>query len=555
MKRAVFITGGVAGALILAVGVGRPLYRQARERHAITQAHAFLDRGDWTNALLCARQALAVNPTNPAACELMAGFAEWRRSPYALMWRKRLADVAPTLTNRLALAACALRFEAPPYAIAEKTLADLAPDAWSNAAYHLVASELAIKLRRFGDAEQHLLAATRLEPTNELHRVNLAVLRLGATDTNLAAQARRTLEQAAVHPRLGLPALRSLVADGLSRREWTIAERCAAALVARPDAVFADRLLHLSVLRAREAPDFAAHLQSAQALAATNPPAVGELVLWMNGAGLAAAAAAWVVSLPAEIRAQQPVPVALAECYARQENWKALQDAVENAQWGDLEPLRLAWLARALERQNERSAARLRWQSATRLVASHPVLSALLAQLAAGWDWTTETEELLWDIVERFPAEAWAAPALERFYHAQGNTRGLYKVCRALSDRRPADPVLKNNLAMYRLLLGVDTGTAHQQAREVYQLDPTNAAYASTYAFSQHRLGRDVEALRVMETLPTEALEEPATAAYYAIVLASAGRREEARRYIALAARASLLPEEKAMLEQAMKGE
>lgn len=551
MKRAIAITIAVVGALALGVWVGRPLYRQAKERRAITQARAFLERGDWTNALLCARQALAVNPTNLAACELMAGFAEWRRSPYALLWRKRLADAAPTLTNRLALAACALRFEAPPFAIAEQTLADLAGDAQSNAAYHVIASELAIKLQRFGAAERHLRAAARLEPTNELHRVNLAVLRLGATDTNVAAQARRTLEQAAKHPRLGLPALRSLVADSLSRRQWALAERYAAELSANSNALFSDRLLHLSVLRAEAAPDFTAHLRSAQSLAATNPPAAAELALWMSGAGLAAEAVAWVLSLPAEVRAQTPVPLALAECYARREDWRALQDAVQDDHWGELEPLRLAWLTRALERQNERTGARLYWQKAVRLVASNPMMRALLAQLAAGWGWTPQTEELLWSLVEKFPGEAWAAPALERLYRANGNTRGLYKLCATLIARRPTNPVLKNNLAMYRLLLGVDTGTAHEHAREVYQIDPRNPAYASTYAFSRHQLGRDAEALRVMESLPAQALEEPATAAYYAILLSSAGRRAEAAKYFALAANAPLLPEEQALLEAA----
>jgi hypothetical protein len=108
---------------------------------------------------------------------------------------------------------------------------------------------------------------------------------------------------------------------------------------------------------------------------------------------------------------------------------------------------------------------------------------------------------------------------------------------------------------MYRLLLGVDTGTAHQHAREVYQLDPKNVAYASTYAFAQHRLGRHAEALKVMEALPPEMLEEPATAAYYAIILASAGRRTEAEKYAAFAAAAALLPEERALLEAATASE
>lgn len=353
---------------------------------------------------------------------------------------------------------------------------------------------------------------------------------------------------------MGLPALRCLLAHSLGRHELATAERYVTNLLAHPNAAFADRLLSLEVLRAEDAPDFARHLQATKSLAATNPPALGELVQWMNGAGLSSEAVAWMLSLPAEIRSQQPIPLALLECYARQGDWKALQAAAEGERWGELEPLRLAWLARALEQQEDKTGARLHWQKATRLVASNAVMSAVLAQLAAAWGWRPETEDLLWRIVEKFPREVWAARMLERFYHAHGNLRGLYKLCTTRFGRRPTDPVLKNNLAMYRLLLGLDTGTAHQHAREVYQLDPKNVAYASTYAFAQHRLGRHAEALKVMEALPPEMLEEPATAAYYAIILASAGRRTEAEKYAAFAA-AALLPEERALLEEATASE
>src|SRR6266536_2847911 len=126
MKKAI-IAVAVAAA-IAAVGiwfVGWPAYRQRQERRAVGQAAQFMAKGDWRNASLSARQALQINPRNLEACRIMAELSELSRSPGALDWRRRIAEAAPTIENKLRLAAAAMRLQGPPFSLAIQTLEEI----------------------------------------------------------------------------------------------------------------------------------------------------------------------------------------------------------------------------------------------------------------------------------------------------------------------------------------------------------------------------------------------------------------------------------------------
>ncbi len=100
---------------------------------------------------------------------------------------------------------------------------------------------------------------------------------------------------------------------------------------------------------------------------------------------------------------------------------------------------------------------------------------------------------------------------------------------------------VKNNLAMTALLLDAQELNSHQLAREVYQQDPTNAAYISTYAFSLHLQKKDAEALKVMEGLTPWELQDPTIAGYYSLILEATGNKEKVRRYMDLAFKCPML--------------
>jgi predicted Zn-dependent protease len=90
-------------------------------------------------------------------------------------------------------------------------------------------------------------------------------------------------------------------------------------------------------------------------------------------------------------------------------------------------------------------------------------------------------------------------------------------------------------------------------ARELFEKEPANAAYVSTYAFALYSQGDFKGAVKVLGALTDEQLHQPDVAAYYGIILAAAGDQARAGEFLDLGEKATLLPEEKALLEKARR--
>jgi hypothetical protein len=532
---------------------GRPAYRNYKESRAVTQARRFLAHKDFRNTALSARQALLINPRNVEACLLMAQMAEIAHAPQLLEWWRRIAEIAPTLNNRLRLASVALRFEEPPYPLAAETLQRVSQSAGAIPGYHLLCAELALKLNRFSEAEAHFLEAGRLEPTNDLHQLNVAVLRLRSTNDLLAADARATLERLTANSTLAPAALRSLLGDTLARRDFASAELYSSRFLADPRASFDDRLQHAAILRETKADQFESFVAELKSSAVTNAALVQALSGWMINRGLAADAFAWLTHCPAGLQEQQPVRLALADCYIANKDWAGLEAFLTDQKWGDLEFFRLALLSQAVAGQQNQIAADANWRLAVHQAPDSLGALETLLNFASTWHRDQAREDVLWRIGQKFPKERWAFRELARSYIAGGNTRGLNKLYAAMALEDPTDPLAKNNLAATCLLLKHNLPKAHQLASENYLRNPAQPVIASTYAYSLHLQGRTKEALTAFARLSPEALETPNVALYYALLLTADGQTETAAKYLAAVEQSDLLPEEKALLTEAKR--
>ncbi|MGA2240355.1 MAG: hypothetical protein ABSG74_14215, partial [Candidatus Bathyarchaeia archaeon] len=118
----------------------------------------------------------------------------------------------------------------------------------------------------------------------------------------------------------------------------------------------------------------------------------------------------------------------------------------------------------------------------------------------------------------------------------------------------PGNPGLMNNLAMTALLLESWDKKPHDLAREAYAKASTNAAFVSTYAYSLLVQQKPAEALKTIEQLSPQQLEDPGIAAYYGLILKGAGNAPKAKSYLDLASKARLLPEEQKLVEKARRG-
>jgi predicted Zn-dependent protease len=144
-----------------------------------------------------------------------------------------------------------------------------------------------------------------------------------------------------------------------------------------------------------------------------------------------------------------------------------------------------------------------------------------------------------------------ALQTLYQHYAKQGDTTGLYRTLLRLVEALPQDLALQNNLAQISLLIGADVERARKMAAETRSKEPLNGAYVATYAFSLYTSGDVKDALQTMDQLTPDQLRDPPVAVYYGVILAAAGQKEKAREYLQRAGEATLLPEEKTLVEKA----
>lgn len=529
---------------------GRPAYRSFKEQRAVTRATAFMEENDGRNAVLSLRQALALNPANIEAIGLMAALAESTRSPQVLAWRKRAAELDPSVENQLLLTAAALRVESPPFPIATSTLTTLAPIGETNAAYHLLASQLALRLNRPADAVRHLENAAQIEPTNQLHQLNLATLRLQSCDWAIAEMARAQLLALADITNYSAVALRSLVSDALAREKPGEAHELVTRLLDQGQAGFSDHLLQLTVLHKARAPGLESAVEATREAASSNTSDILSTVAWMVGHDHAVEAMGWIQSLPLEVQEQPVILLARAECYLGAKDWSGLELWLEAQDWAQQECVRLTLLSKALREQGRIEMADANWRRAVGSAGKQPQALATLSRLAAVWEWDHELESLLWSAARDVTRNDWAFRALGGFYQSRTNTPGLYRLHKALLEKEPQLVMLQNNTAMIALLLDRDLDQARAMAQRVYETSKTNAIFVSTYAYALHLQGQTDEALELMQSLSEDQLQHPPIALYQAVLLQAAGRTEQARRYAAAARQAPLmLPEEAALIE------
>jgi hypothetical protein len=554
MRKAVLIAAFAFA--ICAVGLwflGRPLYRHYRESRSVEQAKRFLAKGDWRNANLSARRTLLANPSNIEATRIMAGLAEAAHSPTALDWRRRVVELAPTVENKLLLASTALRAQGPPFPLATQILQELSGQAQGIAAYHVLSAELALKSNHPLLAEACFAEANRLEPTNEQHQLNLAVLRLHSTNATLAAQARDTLERLQSGTNLGPVALRWLLADAVTRHDLPLAEKYSSELLARRPPTLEDRLQHLTILRQGNRPQYHVFLSAVEE-SSTNAPEAYAVVEWFLTQGLPDDAMRWLTNLPPKVRTEQPVPLALVDCYRARKDWPGLEAFLQGQDWAELDFMRFAYLSLAASKQQQDLAAETRWRMGIQKAGDRLGALVELLRMAEAWGRTQAKEDLLWEVFQRFPMQRWAPAELGRLYLAAGDTRGLNKLASALARYDAGNYLAQNDFAATAMLLGINLSKAYETAKELYSQHPGDIVVASTYAYSLHLQGRTKDGLAILEKLKAPDLETSAASLCYGLLLSANRQGPKAEKYLAIAQRFPLLPEEKALIAAAGKG-
>jgi cytochrome c-type biogenesis protein CcmH/NrfG len=429
----------------------------------------------------------------------------------------------------------------------------LPESAKTTAEYHALLADMALKQRDGIEMERHLSEANRLEPENKDYIMRLAALRLGANNPDLRAKGKQTLVELQNDPMLRREATRFLVEDALRQKNTLTALELARQLDSYPDKTYADRLLLLSALKAAFDPGFAPFLDEMQTTSAEDAESVGALLTWMNMNNLSREAIAWSTKLAPGVIGHKLVQIALSDSFVTARDWVGLQRLVNSGNWGTVDFLRSAISARALREQGNEAESAAQWNEAMKKIAANPRHIMMLAETVEKWGWRNEAIDLLW-LAAKDPVKGdEALGSLYRYFAGNADTENLYRVLLHRMELHPNDRNVQNNYAQISLLLNMNTERAQKIAREIYEKEPANPAYASTYAFALHVQGETKKAVKVMEGLTAEQLRQPEIAAYYGIILAAAGDHARAAEFLDLGEKATLLPQEKALVEKARR--
>ena len=174
-----------------------------------------------------------------------------------------------------------------------------------------------------------------------------------------------------------------------------------------------------------------------------------------------------------------------------------------------------------------------------------------LLQMATQWNWPVEQEDLLWAIVNRVPGNKESVQALLMLLYRGGKTRSIMTLYAKVAQLEPDNIEARNNLAAIALLLNATEYKPHDLARQVFEKQPDNVFYASTYAYSLYLQKKVPEALKVMRGFKPEQLESPLISGYYGLVLVASGDKAGARKYLEIAAKVRQLPEEAELFRRA----
>jgi cytochrome c-type biogenesis protein CcmH/NrfG len=541
--------------VLLSVGsvFGYRQYRNWQQRRLIAEANALVNEGDYKRASLDARRLLQINPNSAEGCRIMARLSEKAGLRSSLEWRRRVMDLGEATPNDLILLARAgVRFDDRP--TADVAMARLPESAKQTAEYHALLADIAYAKRDGVEMEKELSEASRLDPENKDYIMRLASLRLGANDLNVRLKGRETLAAMKADPATRRDATRYLAEDELRQGNALDALELARQLDTLPGKTFNDRLLLLSALYATKESGFSPFLEELKTFSLDEPERVGALITWMNVHKMAAEAITWSATLPAPLIGNKLVQIALADAFVSTRDWRSLQRLVNSGNWGAVDFLRSALLARAMRELGNTADSASQWNEAVKKVAVDSRYIMMLAETVEKWGWRTEAIELLWLIAKDPVKGDEALRTLYQYFAKKDDTENLYRVLLHSTELHPEDRNAQNNFAQISLLLNLNAARGQKMAREVYEKDPKNAAYASTYAFALHAQGETKKALKVFDSLTEEQLRQPEIAAYYGVILAAAGDSARATEFLDLGEKSEkLLPQEKALIEKARR--
>ena len=510
-------------------------YAGWKAEKALARAREFLKQGRSGEAMISLQTSLLANPKNPAALRVMAEALEQGGSELALSYRRRVVEAAPHDSQGLIdLAICALRFSHP--AIASGALEQL-PESDRHRADYLDAH--AMLLASAGDAdgarkcyEEVVLRfpQTRFAKTAEL---NLAQFWIDDPTSEDPKRAVALLEELASDPNVGLEALRLLVRRSMQHEDAEGAFAYSYRMLGMQGTRIEDDIRVLDLMKTLGCPLYGTMLVWMEASGDGDANRIGSVAKWMLDREGPEEAMKFLNRFPKEKLQVKPLPIVLAECYQRMNDWPALQGLLAGQDWGAFNAQRNAMLSTAYRNQKNDRLAALSWKSAMLAAHDRPGALGSLARLAISEKRTDDAVEALWNIPMSDPEYGAAQKRLFIYYRERNDAPGLLRLVERTLNERPNDPAVKMTVGTLLLVTGNQPQRALKLVREVYQANPKPVRTAAVYAYGVYLENpcaqTAAEAARILDARSAEDKAADDCLPYYGLILTACGRYAEAQ--------------------------
>jgi hypothetical protein len=531
----------LSGVILLAacVVVGAVwVYLGRTEARNLATADRLLREGDLRRAQLLLEQAVQVKPGSIAAQAALGDFLDRVGAPTAAARWETLVRLSGEDRFRWKQAASLLRLG--DVGGASAVLDEVSPAGRAALEHHRVLAGIALARGDRAEVGKHLAAMVRLDAANVRSRFALAAHRLGERES--AEEARRELEVLAREGALRARATLELMRD--APRRWPGA--------ADPEELLATRLLdgaglvHLRAGARRGRSRLIEHLKAPPYPESADAAVV---VGWLTAEDRAGEALEWSDRLPEETRVHPALAAAAAEAALRARRWERLEQELGRGAWGFIPRSALgeAFALRAEAERGERTL--VRWQALLeRQELSAPALRAF-HRLAETWGLDAEAERALRVAVRRMPQERWAWEGLSARLVRRGDTAALLEHLENWIHAMPRDLGAERARLLVIFLAGRDDRTSRAEASELQARAPRDPAVAVVQALAWRAEGRGADGLRLLESRAPAVFAAPRGTLVMGLLLAEAGRRDEAR-VVLRNVEEPLLPEERRLLEQ-----
>jgi tetratricopeptide (TPR) repeat protein len=524
------------------------IYQGWRVEQELRAARAYLQQHDNRNALLSLKTALRLRPSHVETRQALASLLEELASAEALVHRRKLIDLQPQLLEpKLALVQSALRLGEVQEA--SRALKSIKGPQRQTPAFMELQAEVHLSRGRPDLALEVYRELVELRPDDRSARVKLTTLELQNGPELDRATARAGLESIVSDEEFGLLALRALAKDALQRGDASAALAWSKRATEMPLSETSDRMLHLQALFVTKSPSFQEWLADLEKAALEDAPFALELAKWKADGLGPQAASTWLKSLPERMRESTAVSILLADCYSALQQWGDLESLVVAAAWRELEPMRLALLARAQAGQGNLRKSERTWQLALETAERYPEQLPSLVTIARADK--RDVRPILWMVAERDPRNVAVRQELYQAYWQERNAAGMLRMMELLLKERPNDRAAKYSVASLLLATGSQVDRARRLTEELYEADPLNLGNVVLYAFGLHLQGNSKVAADLLGARDDLHRLGNDGAAYYSLILSGCGLDEEARRFLSMVNPETLLPELRASLDRA----